>query len=330
MIKNTVLDIKTLSSSLLTNSSNQAHVEKTLNDIHALFQDITAITGYDVKIEHLAAVPTSKGKALGLNHAAQCLLDYKRTVKFLQAVVTAIQEKQKLHPGETINIFYAGCGPYAPFVTLVAPLFNSNEIQFSVLEINKNSLESAKKLIDSLELSDYVKETHLADAVTFKVPNPDDFHILISETLDALLYRECYVPILFNMLPQFNKNITLIPENVCLNLTFTYNLPEKNTGNTEYSAGTILDVREAISSHNNNTNIPPQLPDKIFDLKSMNNYKSMIIDTEVHIHNNLRLTRSESSLTLPFEMALEQPFSGNAIIFTYHMGYDIELKYRLE
>ena len=66
----------------------------------------------------------------------------------------------KKQHGEVINVFYAGFGPYAPFVTLVAPFFKSNEVQFTLLEINKNSVESAKKLINALELSDYIKEVN--------------------------------------------------------------------------------------------------------------------------------------------------------------------------
>lgn len=326
-------EIKKLSSLLLTNASDQTEVEKILNEIQLHFQEATDISGFDNKLEHLAAIPTAKGKALGLNHAAQCLLDYKRTVKFLQAIVIAIKEKQKKNPGKMIQIFYAGCGPYAPFVTLVAPHFDSSEIKFSLLEINKTSLESAKKLIHSLELADYIDEFYLADAVTFKVPNPDTFDMLISETLDAVLYRECYVPILFNMLPQFDAAITLIPENVRLNLKFVPD-PEKNAGETEtlqeYDAGRILDVREAVSSHTTGIEIPGQLPAKLFNLVSMDRYKSVLIDTEVHVCDDIWLHRGESSLTLPLEMKLEHPFEDSALVFTYQIDPEIELKYELQ
>ena len=125
-------DIRKLTSSLLKDSISQVDAEKSINEIHAHFQQITQITGYDFQIEHMAAISTAKGKALGLNFAAQCLLDYKRTVKFLKAIVSAILEKQKKQPGKLIKIFYAGCGPYAPFITLVAPLFQPDEVQFSL------------------------------------------------------------------------------------------------------------------------------------------------------------------------------------------------------
>ena len=327
-----IVTIKEKSLALLTHPLDQVEIEKNLNEIHTIFQKATEITGFDHKMEHLAAIPTARGKALGLNHAAQCLLDYKRTVKFLMAVVTAIQEKQKAQPGKLINIFYAGCGPYAPFITLVAPLFASNEVRFSLLEINNNSLDSAKKLIQSLGLSEYVHDYYLADATTFEVPNSSIYHILISETLDALLYRECYVPILFNLLPQFGNDTILIPENVSLDIRYsTYSQNEKGevSDYQEYPGETILDVRKAVSSHANETSVPSQLPDSKFDVQSMSDYTGLIIDTNVHVYKDIKLTRGESSLTLPFEMKLEHPIKHRNLVFTYQLEPEIELKYNL-
>lgn len=318
--------IQKLTSSIFENAIDEVEAVKSLDEIHGYFQQITEITGSDFVIEHMAAIPTARGKALGLNFAAQCLLDYKRTIKFLKAIVSAIKEKQKAHPGELIKIFYAGCGPYAPFVTLIAPLFQPEEIQFSLLEINKNSVKSAKKLIEGLKLSNYINEFYTADAVTFQVPNSDSFHILISETLDALLYRECYVPILFNLLPQFNANITLLPENVILHLSFLDKV-ENSTDYKEYDGDSILDVRESVASFSNSGNIPSQLPEVKVDLTSLNtNCEKMIIDTKVHVYNDIWLYRNESSLTIPLEIVLEQPLDKKEIIFTYFIAPEIELK----
>ncbi len=319
--------IKKLISYLFNESFDQIEAEKRLNKIHSHFQQITDISGYDVKIEHMAAIPTAKGKALGLNYAAQCLLDYKRTVKFLKAIVSIILEKKKEKPEKLITIFYSGCGPYAPFITLVAPFFKPEEVQFSLLEINEASLISAKKLINHLQLADYIKEYYLADAVTFKVPNANTYDLLISETLDALLFRECYVPILFNLLPQFNKNIVLIPENVLIDVSFftNENTTEKQK---EYKAGTVFNVREAVASSTNSNSIPSHFPDKKIDLKNLDLfiYDKILLDTKVHIHNDSWLERNESSLTIPLEIVLEKPFSHNALIFTYYLEPEIELK----
>ncbi|NQY06912.1 MAG: phytanoyl-CoA dioxygenase [Flavobacteriaceae bacterium] len=323
-------DIKQHVLALLDDTSNQEALLSKIKEIHNHFQQATEITGFDNKMENLAAVPTAKGKALGLNHAAQCLLDYKRTPKFLKAMITAIKEKQEQYPEETIKIFYAGCGPYAPFVTLIAPLFSPEEIQFSLLEINPGSLDSAKKLINAMELHTFIQEEHLADAVTFSIPNPKQYHILFSETLDALLFRECYVPIVFNMLPQLRFDITLIPENVVIDLSLTTGLLQ-DEDREEYKIDTIVDVRKA-HSNQSNTTIPSQLEEVKVSLENydMNKYQFMTLDTSVHVYKDIWLTRAESSLTLPLDITLEQPFINKSIVFNYQIDPDIELKCTLE
>ena len=325
----TAIDIREKVLTLLKTTTQQTEIERLINEIHSYFQELTQLTGFDNDIEHLAAVTTAKGKALGLNHAAQCLLDYKRTVKFLKAMVTAIKDKQRNHPNETIQVFYAGCGPYAPFVTLIAPLFSPKEVQFSLLEINDKSLEYAKNLIQKLELTNSITNYYTADAVTFKIPEAEKYHILFSETLDALLYRECYVPIVFNLLPQLSEEVTLIPENVLIKMSLATNSITDSKHITE-EIDTFVNVRKAISSNKTNI-IPTQLPDKEVAIKPLNieQYNYLILDTLVHVYKDIWLTRNESSLTIPLEMGLEHPFLFNSILFTYQMEPSIELKYKL-
>jgi len=326
----TALDIKEKVSTLLKDSIEQPEIENLINEIHTYFKELIQLTGFDNHIEHLAAITTSKGKALGLNHAAQCLLDYKRTVKFLKAMVMAIKEKQQNHPNETIHVFYAGCGPYAPFITLIAPLFSPEEVQFSLLEINDKSLEYAKNLIQKLELTNYITNYYTADAVTFKIPEPEKYHILFSETLDALLYRECYVPILFNLLPQLSEDVAVIPENVLIKMSLSVN-PIADSKHITEEIDTIIDVRKAIAL-NTVTTAPSQLPNKKIAIKPLNidQYNYLVLDTLVHVYDNIWLTRNESSLTIPLEMGIEHPFLFNSIVYTYQMNPGIELKYKLE
>ncbi|WP_299439496.1 phytanoyl-CoA dioxygenase [uncultured Aquimarina sp.] len=316
-------NIKKLTTQLLKEDISDEESITIINEIHGYFNEITSISGYDMEFKHLAAVPTASGMALSLNHAAQCLLDYKRTSKFLRGIVKAIKDIQKGKPNETVNIFYAGCGPYAPFINLVAPLFDQSEVQFSVLEINKDSLDFAKKLITELGLSDYIKEYYLADAVTFTIPNPDTFHILYSETLDALLFRESYVPILANMLPQLSSDVTLIPTNVLLKVDVISN--NINDASSDITTQTIFDTREAIASIE--IELPQELPSKEVIFDATKNNESIIIDTEVHIYEHLRLTRGESSLTIPYEIALENPLPYQSMSFAYQLKPQVGLKY---
>jgi hypothetical protein len=327
--KNTPTNIKRLASELLANAANPTEAEIIIKEIHAEFQEITGLTGFDTKLEHLAAVPTAKGAALGLNHAAQCLLDFKRTTKFLTSVVAAIRKQRAEHPGQTVEVFYAGCGPYAPFVTLVAPFFEPGEVRFSILEINGHSLVFAEQLIEDLGLSAYMRARYQADATSFTVPEATDYHILISETLDALLFRECYVPILLNLLPQFRQDITLIPENVVIRAKLT---PPPGSPLQAEDLGIIIDVRKSVAAGNGDRSIPAQLPNvKVgFDKYVMTSYQFMQLETHVHVSQDIWLTPNESSLTLTLPLELTQPFTFRRMVFSYLMEPSIELTFKLE
>ena len=328
--ENRLDEIREVVLTLVEKDCDQPTIEKGLREVHAHFEALTEISGFDQELTHLAAVNTSKGRALGLNHAAKCLLDFNRTVKFLKAMVKAIRTKQSEHPGASINVLYAGCGPYAPFVTLVAPLFSAEEVQFDVLDVNEKSIVSAKRLIEGLALTDYVKGYFVADATTFQVPSAEKYHILFSETLDALLYRECYVPILFNLLPQLADDIALIPENVLVSL-HVLSLPITDPNHVETMVTDVIDAREAVNAHDG-PSIPVQLPDKRVSLGSldMDNQHSLLFDTRVHVYDDIWLDRSESALSLPLELKFDQPVNEKTLVVTYHMGTSIEMKCSME
>jgi hypothetical protein len=322
MLSNT---IKELSTTILNNQSDIAVSKNAIDEIHKHFLEITEILDLGKELQNVAAVPTASGMALSLNHAAACLIDYRRTTKFLKGMVELIRAKQQQHPNETINIFYAGCGPYAPFVTIVAPLFDPKEVQFTLLEINAASIKMAEKLIIELQLADYVTEYHTADAVTFQIPDAKKYHILFSETLDALLYRESYVPILWNMLPQLSENCAVIPNNVIVKSGLTIPLQEGETIRKEDEGGILLDVREVVKA-NNGKPLPEKLPTVTVNIPKDSTYQSMIVDTQVHIYDDIWLTRNESSLSIPLEMEIEYPLTFSEVYFFYQLKPSVELK----
>ncbi|AGC77851.1 hypothetical protein LX97_01973 [Nonlabens dokdonensis] len=332
MSKTNTLDlIKGLGSSIINEHLNQENLKISIDAIHQQFQKATDISGYDSKMEHLAAIPASKGKALGLNHAAQCLLDYHRTEKFVKAILIAIRNKREANPDKTVSIFYAGCGPYAPLFTLVAPHFKPEEVQFELLEINSSSVTAAQKLIEHLNLKAYLRNIHEADAITFQIEEPREFDILISETLDCMLFRECYVPILANLLPQFHEEITVIPQNVQIDLSFlTSSINEEN--NQEEKYGSIMNVREVLKDNALEQLLPSHVMNKKVPLApyDMSRFERILIDTRVHVLNDIWLERGSSSLTIPFEIPLEQPFNFEFINFDYFIDPEIELKCGVE
>ena len=173
--------LKELSKTLFDLSiDDKEQVEKTINEICFVYQDASGITGTSIEPEYITNVPTEVGVSLSLNHAASCMTDYRRTQILLKGAVQAVRDLQEKYPGETIQFFYAGCGPLAPFMTMVAPFFSPEEIQFTLLEVNKKSIQVVKDMIENLELSNYVREYYAADAITFEIPDADSYHILFS------------------------------------------------------------------------------------------------------------------------------------------------------
>ena len=320
---NLVADFKALSKALLREDLPHAEAVEIINKLHSYLFELTDISGNNMVIQNLAAVPTASGMALGLNHAAQCLLDYNRTIKILKGMMAAIKDAQSEFPDETINIFYAGCGPYAPFAAMIAPLFSPSELQFSLLEINKPSLDSAKRLVKGLSLEAYIKDYHLADAVTFSIPNASSFHILYSETLDALLFRECYVPILANLLPQLSDTVKLLPNNVVLTADlFPIN---GNIASDMLETVTLFDTREVLAAAN--TALPDIISASKIPLKPGEPHavSRLMIDTHVQIYKDIALTRGESSLTLPYEMLIAPDTDFETLDFYYQLQPKIEL-----
>jgi predicted RNA methylase len=290
---------------------NHEEVNEQINQICYIYSDAAGIDGRGETPEFFTNVPTEVGISLSLNHAAACMTDYRRTHKLLKGAVDAIRDVLKEKSGEPVRFFYAGCGPLAPFMTMIAPLFSSEEIKFTLLEINKKSMEVAKELIKTLELTDYVEDYYTADAINFDLPNGDKFDILFSETLDSLLNREGYVPILWNLLPQLPADITVIPSNVQIKVNY------KTEAGEETPFGMAFDTREMLAKTPKTDLLPRNLETVSFSLKDAENYKSLVIDTEVSIYKDYVLTRGESSISLAIEVPIKKPVEHEFVDFVY-------------
>ncbi|MCC6725881.1 MAG: hypothetical protein IT258_15340 [Saprospiraceae bacterium] len=257
-IKEPLQTIKELASYLLDPYIEPMHEQSIIERIHEIFSEMALVSGFDGEDAWHQDVQASSGMAISVNEAARCLLDFHRTTQFFKGMHTAILEAQYKFPGETIQVLYAGCGPYAPFLTMVAPLFTPAEVQFTLLEINDESLLTARKLVSELGLQPYLREGYLSDATLFQVPSAMDYHLLFTETMDTALEREPMVSILLNLLPQLRPDVLLIPRNVTVEAVFFKEsdlskgmdgLWELDCQDEGHSLGTVLDMAEAIQEY---------------------------------------------------------------------------------
>ncbi len=301
------ITINVLASYLLDNHIVPEHEESIIDRIHELFSEVAIVSGFDGAEEWKVDMQASSGWAISVNEAARCLLDYRRTGQFFRGFHKAICEAKLKFPGETIEILYAGCGPYAPFFTLIAPLFSPDEVQFTLIEINGDSLTIAKMLIGEMGMNGYLRDCYEADATLFQVPDTQRYHILFTETMDTALEREPMVSILLNLIPQLRKDVLLVPRNVTVEGVFfrekdlsngmdgLWNLDNKDEG---YSLGIVMDMDEALKTYLS----MPTPEDNIFhelqlEMPDPSWREYFALFTTVEIWDGVFLYKNESDIT---------------------------------
>ena len=207
---------------------------------------------------------------------------------------------------------YAGCGPYATLLTPLLPLFKAEEIEVILIDINEYSIQSAKEIIVKLQLEDYIADAVCTNAINYKKPESWPLHLLISETMFNALTREPQLAITANLAPQLVHNGILIPEEVNIDLVYTF-----------FGKETYLNNKEEVF-HQNKSAIKHEKVDRLFSLNKRNNFSEKTLEqhfqfeskvyevpkenenrrdiclfTEVKIFNEFILNNAKSFITNP-------------------------------
>jgi hypothetical protein len=144
------------------------------------------------------------------------VLDSARTTKFLRGVRTAIDEAQRRFPGQTIHLFYAGCGPFAPLLLPLATVLTPGQVQFTLADVHPRSLQHAQRIVEALNLSAFVREYLVCDATVYDHGQGPPIHILVIEAMQRALANEPQVALTMNLVPQMSPSGILIPERITL------------------------------------------------------------------------------------------------------------------
>ena len=289
------------------------------------------------------SIHSETGKAIGTTWAAMCLDDLLRTRRFIRGVFQAVEDCLAKDKKEAIQILYAGSGPFAPLVLLLTTKFSSEAVQFTLLEVNENSVESVKKVFNALKLTDYIHDIHHCDATTFQLPNGGDIDIVISETMQHALVREQQVPITFNVLSQVNKETILIPEKIELQLGLLNQKRDNErmlSGNNdivyyhlfgaffELSKSAVFTQKDVFASFCSCY----RFPEITFSLakKSIKNFDCLSVFTKIIIYGDEQLDVNESPLTLPLMLKILDENTATTVKVNYKVDATPGIEYKLE
>lgn len=303
-------NLKNLCAIFLKEENDYSELTKAINALNQLFCEASKLEAETEEAREDIYLPA--GKAIGTFWAAMCVKEIMRTKNFLKGIYKAIKAAQKSFPETPIHILYAGTGPFATLVIPLTSLFSPQEINFTFLEINPESIRLLNNVVATLQLEDYINQVVMCDAAEYKHDENKPVHIIISETMQNALQKEPQVAITLNLLPLLPENGILIPQNIKIEaaLLDSKRNAARMTGSSDYD-GKCLHIIDTIfelnkdSGYHSNSSFPKAQVDIPYGLDA--GYKELCLLTTIQVFDDVYLTHWQCSLNMPKKiMLLEQ------------------------
>jgi len=272
---------------ILSEESDMGQLKSAVDHFYALYSSNTQISAGSLTDEVLK--PAYKGVYVSPIHAAHCSLEILRTVMFIRGVHAAMEDALKQN--KKLRILYAGCGPYATLITPLTYLFQPEQLEVTLLEIEKTSMNAVKGLYFDLKKEEFVSEYLIADANDPKLSFENDFDIIISETMQMALSNECQVPITRNLVRFLKKDGHFIPNRVRLEVYLAGSKDIINPEKSEFKyLGRAYDLYyKNIPEPNHTTQVSI----------ATTPYDYVELHTEIDVFQNKQLGLNQCSLTMP-------------------------------
>ncbi len=317
--------------------------------LYSLFSSISGLDEDSDRISNCDATRLPKGEAISPRDAAACLLDAARTSKFLRGLHAAVLQAQKRFPGATIEILYAGCGPFAPMAIPLTTQFSSAEIRFTLLDIHQRSLDSARLIFHALGKDAFVRDHIQADAALYRHEASHVIHIVVVEAMQAALEKEPQVAITMNLAPQLCPGGIFIPERITIGCYLcdpakewvvsgvrpAHSLSAGGGGTARVNLGTVLEVvarhcDDLLTTSKIVDPARPSLTPKLLKIPGeVESGSCLMLSTVVTVFGSITLQEYESGLTYPkFLWDAGRIQRGQLIEFAYQLGDKPGFKYR--
>ena len=210
------MNINSISDTILDETSSPEQLRNALDAFSLLCSEATGVWP-DPSFEAWADdALLDNGVAINPQAAAHCVVDYARSVAFIRGVFAALDTLKLRFPGSSLEILYAGCGPFA---TLLLPLlgkFLPGELKLYLLDVHQRSLDSVQLLLMEFGLCAHSVQTIKADACTYT--HPGKLHLVIAETMQKSLEQEPQFAVTANLAPQLCPMGVFIPQRIEVSL----------------------------------------------------------------------------------------------------------------
>lgn len=210
------LRLKPLADELLSPRGDYGRLRAAATELYSLLSSVAGVGDGSNHPRDSEETRLAGGKAISPEDAARCVLDYARTAKFLRGVYAAILEARKRFPGAAVEVLYAGCGPFAPLALTLAGRFTPSEVRFTLLDVNRRSLDAARHTFQACGLGAFVRDYILCDAASYRRGAGQAIHVVVAEAMQAALENEPQVAITRNLAPQLCRGAIFVPERVAV------------------------------------------------------------------------------------------------------------------
>ena len=281
---------------------------KILEASRELYQLLSLTSGVDEQNSNYKHdLQTASGKAIATLWAAKCITDFLRTQRFFRGIHQAVIDSQQKYPGEKINILYAGSGPFATLALPVMCLFSSDEVSFTLIEIQETSVQCLQTILEYYDFQEHVHALIQTDATRYKLEETKKIHIVISETMQHALEKEPQVEITMNLAHQLDDETIWIPEDIKIDASL---INKKKVGDRQM--GILPSNKISYIDLGTLFNLNKKCAKKLFknlsafdkvqcqlSEKNVLNYPYLVLMTSIHIYGDQYLMPWDSGLCAP-------------------------------